>query len=143
MPVPAKKFKIVHYDSPPREDYHVVHQAMVKFNTESFGQAPDFFYYFLKDDLDQVKGGIFGQIYKNTIFIDSLWVHDSLRGQGHGSELMQKAELLAKSKGCKYSTTDTFDFQARPFYEKLGYKVIADMPDFYNGRQRWFLRKTL
>ena len=42
MPVPAKKFKIVHYDSPPREDYHVVHQAMVKFNTESFGQAPDF-----------------------------------------------------------------------------------------------------
>ena len=143
MPVPTKRYVISHTDSPAREDYNVVHQAMVKFNTENFGQSPGFFYYFLKDEAGEVQGGVFGQIYKNTIFIDSLWVHDSLRGQGYGSELMHKAELLAKSKGCKYATTDTFDFQARPFYEKNGYVVIADMPDFYNGCQRWFLRKTL
>ena len=71
MPVPTNKFKIEFTESPDRNDYQVVHRAMVKINTEGFGQAPDFFYFFLKDDNLQVKGGVFGQIYKNTIFIDS------------------------------------------------------------------------
>ena len=41
------------------------------------------------------------QIYQNTIFVDSLWVHDDLRGQGHGSELMKKAEKEARKEGKK------------------------------------------
>ena len=143
MPVPTKKFTIDYTDNPDRADYQVVHQAMVKFNSDNFGQSPDFFYFFLRDENSKVVGGTFGTLYKSTIFVDSLWVHDDLRGQGLGTELMEKAEHFARSKGCKHSTTDTFDFQAKPFYEKLGYKVIADMPDYYNGCRRWFLRKIL
>ncbi|MDB5536981.1 MAG: Acetyltransferase family protein, partial [Devosia sp.] len=38
---------------------------------------------------------------------------------------------------------DTFSFQARPFYEKLGYSVFGTIPDYPPGGARYFLSKTL
>ena len=38
---------------------------------------------------------------------------------------------------------DTFSFQARPFYEKLGYRVFGQLPDYPRGQTRYFLAKAL
>jgi hypothetical protein len=37
----------------------------------------------------------------------------------------------------------TFSFQARPFYEKLGYEVFATLEDCPVGHCEYFLRKQL
>lgn len=38
---------------------------------------------------------------------------------------MKRAELYAVERGCTNAFLDTFSFQARPFYEKLGYRVFG------------------
>jgi peptidoglycan hydrolase-like protein with peptidoglycan-binding domain len=47
------------------------------------------------------------------------------RGHGFGRELMKRAELYAVERGCTDAFLDTFSFQARPFYEKLGHRVFG------------------
>ncbi len=52
-------------------------------------------------------------------FIREFWIREDLRHQGHGTELLQKAEDWLKEQGCLciLLTTDT----APDFYEKHGY----------------------
>jgi len=45
------------------------------------------------------------------------------RGRGVGRELMDRAEIRAREGGCHSAWLDTFSFQARGFYEKLGYEA--------------------
>jgi hypothetical protein len=38
---------------------------------------------------------------------------------------------------------DTFEFQARGFYERLGYKCFGELPNYPHGYSRFFMRKML
>jgi GNAT superfamily N-acetyltransferase len=68
---------------------------------------------------------------------------DALRHQRIGSELMARAEAEARARGCIGVYIDTFSFQARPFYEKHGYTVFAEITDYPPGHSRFFLSKRL
>jgi hypothetical protein len=53
-----------------------------------------------------------------------------------------QAEGRARERGCHSAWLDTFSFQARGFYEKLGYEEFGRLeypPDHY----RHFMRKRL
>ena len=52
-------------------------------------------------------------------------------------------EDKARERGCEFSHLDTFSYQARPFYEKLGYEVFATLEDYPPGQQRFYMKKTL
>ena len=56
---------------------------------------------------------------------------------------MQKAEQIALEHGCVGVWLDTFAFQARPFYEKLGYTCFGQIDDHPRGSARYFLQKRL
>lgn len=73
-------------------------------------------------------GGIDGAIHDSWLYVDTLWVDESLRGQGYGIRLMQIVEQAAAAKGITRSFLGTSDFQAPKFYKQLGYKVIGEMP---------------
>jgi ribosomal protein S18 acetylase RimI-like enzyme len=75
------------------------------------------------------------------LFVDALWVHPDLRGQGAGRALMAHAERRAGAAGCHSAWLDTF--QARGFYEAIGYRVFGTLEDFPAGQTRSFLRKRL
>ena len=53
------------------------------------------------------------------------------------------AEDEARSQGCTGVFLSTFSFQARPFYERFGYEIIADVPDYPAGHTYHVLKKTL
>ncbi len=72
-----------------------------------------------------------------------LWVDAAARGRGLGRALLHAAEGEALARGCRHVALDTFEFQARPFYERAGYAVFAVQEGFPPGHRRWFLRKTL
>ena len=57
--------------------------------------------------------------------LDILWVEEKYRRQGIGSALIREAERAAREKGCHFMTLGTFDFQARPLYEKYGFAVCG------------------
>ncbi len=61
--------------------------------------------------------------------LDILWVEEKYRKQGIGSALIREAERAAREKGCHFMTLGTFDFQARPLYEKFGFSVCGTIED--------------
>jgi len=75
--------------------------------------------------------------------VDLLFVPDTLRGRGLGSELMKRAEEEALARGCHSAWLDTFQFQARGFYERIGYQIFGELSDFPAGHARYFMKKAL
>ena len=61
--------------------------------------------------------------------LDILWVEEKYRKQGIGSALIREAERTARNKGCHFMTLGTFDFQARPLYEKNGFEICGTIED--------------
>ena len=89
-----------------------------------------------------IVGGLYGATMWGWLMVDGLWVAEALRGQGFGRRLLLAAEAAAVERGCRGSWLGTFDFQARRFYEELGYIVFATLPDFPAGHTHYHLRKT-
>ena len=73
--------------------------------------------------------------------IDGLWVAEELRGRGLGRRVLLAAEATAVQRGCQGSWLGTFDFQARAFYERLGYTVFAELSGFPAGHTHYHLKK--
>lgn len=98
----------------------------------------------MRDDNGVMLGGLIGVRKGDWLNIDYLWVSDSVRGTGVGSQLIKTAEEEARRKGCRHALVDTVSFQARPFYEKQGYQVQMSLQDYpYQGMQRHYLTKHL
>lgn len=103
-------------------------------------------YVFLKitDDEDHVIGGCIMEIDSWKVAeLDILWVDEEYRRQGLGSALIREAERAAREKGCYAMTLGTFDFQARPLYEKHGYKVVGNIKDWPKGHENYSMMKRL
>lgn len=96
-----------------------------------------------RDDDGQFAGGLDGATYFGWLYVENLAVAEHQRGQGIGSSLLRAAEAEAMHRGCTHAYLDTFSFQARPFYEKHGYKVAGTLEDFPKGHARYFLQKRL
>jgi GNAT superfamily N-acetyltransferase len=88
-------------------------------------------------------GGLWGRTAWGWLHMDTLYVPDALRRSGLGSRLMRTAEEEAVRRGCVGAWLDTFSFQARGFYERLGYRVIGTIENQPPGHARHFLQKTL
>ena len=98
---------------------------------------------FLRSPEGVIVGGIDGLVFGGWVYVKLLWVDAALRGQGHGSRLLQRVEEEAVRLGCRNAHLDTYSFEARPFYEKNGYQVFATLDDFPPGHKKHFLRKQL
>lgn len=85
-------------------------------------------------------GGIILGVLWQRMKINSLWVDESLRGQGLGTRLMQLAEAEAIKRGCTHAYTDTFTWQAPEFYKKLGYEVYGELKDFPPGNSLIYVK---
>jgi ribosomal protein S18 acetylase RimI-like enzyme len=72
-----------------------------------------------------------------------MWVAESQRGKGHGSALLRAVEQSAVKHGARLAYVETTSFQARPFYESLGYRVFGELEGIDEGHTLFFLRKDL
>ena len=97
----------------------------------------------LLDDTGQVVGGLCGRTGFGWLFVDLLFVPESLRGKGIGADLLARAENEAVARGCHSAWLDTFEFQARGFYERLGYSCFGQLSDYPAGFSRYFMKKVL
>jgi GNAT superfamily N-acetyltransferase len=98
---------------------------------------------FLRDEMGAVVGGLLGHIRWRWLYVSKLWIDDTLRGQGHGARLLRTAEDHAREAGCVGSYLDTFEYQARPFYEKFGYVLFGTLDGYPPGYCQFFLSKRL
>lgn len=98
---------------------------------------------FMRDEKGVIVGGVWGYINWNWLQVALVWLSEDLRGGGYGKKLLLALEDLARERGCQFAHLDTFSYQARPFYEKLGYEVFATLEDYPPGQKRFFMKKTL
>lgn len=98
---------------------------------------------FLKDADRSVLGGISGTTFYGSLYIDSLWIASSLRHQGWGTVLMKEAEKIGRQRGVRFATVNTMDWEALPFYEKLGYSVEFTREGYDKESKMFMLRKQL
>nr|WP_202305163.1 GNAT family N-acetyltransferase [Mesorhizobium sp. L-8-10] len=88
-----------------------------------------------------VRGGIRAMIALCWLQVDHFWIEEALRGQGHGSRLLARAEIEARAHGAIGSHLTTSTFQAIGFYEKHGYREIGRLRDRPPGQDRVWIAK--
>jgi GNAT superfamily N-acetyltransferase len=98
---------------------------------------------FLRSEENTLLGGLLGETYWGWLHISILWIDESVRKQGYGRQMIQKAEQEAVRRGCHAVHLDTMSFQALPFYAGLGYTVFGTLNDLPAGHKRIFLMKVL
>jgi GNAT superfamily N-acetyltransferase len=98
---------------------------------------------FLRDQEGRIVGGAQGDLWGRSAHIAAMWVAEEHRGKGHGSALLRAVEHYAAAQGQRLSYLETTSFQARPFYEKLGYQQFGELPGIDDQCTLYFLRKHL
>ncbi len=99
--------------------------------------------YIVKDN-GTIIAGIRSVFYLGEcLVINVLFVDENYRHKGLGGALLQKVENEAKGAGAKMVHLDTFDFQAKDFYLKHGYKIFGVLEDCPMGHKRYYLKKNL
>ena len=139
---------VVAIDKITADDARRISQSLVEFNASSvpFTQEKPFenVGFSIRNENGELIGGILGTVYCwNCLSVEALWIKDECRGQGLGTQLLTTLEDEARSMGCHLAHLDTFDFQAKAFYEKRGYSVFGRLDDCPEGHTRYYLKKSL
>ena len=88
----------------------------------------DDYYNFAVYDDGKLVGGATGIIQFDWYFLEELWIDEKYRNKHIGTMLIRM---------------ETWNFQARGFYEKNGYEVYAQFEDCPPGTIEYFLKKKL
>ncbi|PYO09305.1 MAG: GNAT family N-acetyltransferase [Gemmatimonadetes bacterium] len=124
-------------------DEAAVVRGLLTFNEKWLGPSNDQPVRFVARDELGVVGGLLGHTRWNWLYVAKLWVDARARGRGIGTQLLMGAEELARKRGCTDASLDTFEYQARPFYEKLGYELFGTLDGYPPGYRQFYLRKRL
>lgn len=97
----------------------------------------------ISDEYDEIQvvaldgqtfvGGVQGEVYDDIFHIGRLVVLERYRGHAVGRTLVAKALEEAKARGVTTAELGTTDFQAKTFYEKMGFAVVHTRMDNPRG----------
>jgi GNAT superfamily N-acetyltransferase len=132
-------------DGPPPDSFQKMWAPLLKFNEDAVGNAnARALAILLKEPTtDELIGGLWARSLWGSAYIDIMFVPETLRGNGIGTSLLQLTEQDAIRRGCRDMWTDTYAFQACPFYEKLGFTVFGRLNGPAPIFPRFFLKKSL
>ena len=93
---------------------------------------------------NEVIAGITATVYSwDVMEIEVVWVKENFRHKGYATALLQDMEQRAKEMKCNLIHLDTFDFQAKGLYEKVGYTVFGTLEDCPKGHKRYYMSKKI
>lgn len=133
---------------PHEQDVKIISQGIIDFNRSQIPELEAIekevkFFVFARNETKQIIGGIRALCFWNTLHIELLWLSESNRGKGIGKELIESAENFAQANNCEKVFVETSSWQAKPFYEKLGYIHIATLNGRPKGHASHYLSKDL
>jgi GNAT superfamily N-acetyltransferase len=133
------EIKLYFKESSCPEEEMVLFEGM---NAEQKGAVRPFAF-FLKNNQNNVLGGIKGLSYFGCLYIDFLWIDPEHRKRHWGTTLMHEAEKLGKKWECAFASMTTMDQKTLPFYEKHGYALEYTRDGFKEDQKLYILRKKL
>lgn len=132
------------HDDITKDEADFVLQELVKFADQFTGPRNyGKFGVVLRDADGKAVGGITCSLAWDWLLMDALWLPENMRGQGFGHQLLDRAEAVAKARGCKFAILNTFEFEARGFYESHGYTVRSQTDGFPSGHTQYHMAKGL
>lgn len=138
----SDQHEIVLTDAPPVEARDVIAAGLTGFNRQLLGDPQGKpLAVLLKSADGAVVGGMWARTGFRWLFVELLFVPESLRGRGLGRDLLAQAEQEARRRGCIGGWLETLSAQARALYERCGYTVFGEIPDYPPGNVRTFLSK--
>jgi GNAT superfamily N-acetyltransferase len=136
--------RVVLEESPHADDARVVREGLLQFNRGLIGDPEETqLGVFARDGSGRVVGGLLGHVKWKWLYVAKLWLPDELRGRGVGTRVMREVEQYARRRACHGIYLDTFEYQALPFYEKLGYEQFGVLEGYPPGYRQYHLRKAL
>lgn len=94
-------------------------------------------------DTNETLGGMIGRTSYGLLFIDLVYLPETMRGQDIGSRLLGMMEQEGVRRGCQSGFLYTVTYQAPGFYARHGWaefgRIACDPP----GTARVFMSKTL
>ena len=146
-PAPQKRApKITLTDAPDDQSLKALSNQLTLFNQQASARSNDFrplAIFVTNPQTEEIAGGLWGWTSFDHLHVSVLYLDASLRGSGLGSRIMRQAEEEAIRRGCTGVWLDTFSFQARGFYERLGYTLFGTIEDYPPGHSRFFFKKSL
>lgn len=128
---------------PAPEALAAVSDGLSAFNAADVGPSGRLALAVLTHEGPDVVAGLSGYTAWGWLYVQWLWVHERLRGQGIAARLLGAAEAEARRRGCHGSYIDTFSPVALKVYRRCGYEPFGVLEDFPTGRTRTFLSKPL
>ncbi len=130
-------------ERPEPADQQVVNDGLRAFNVAVIGDPHEQpVSCFVRDAGGRVVGGLLGRVKWRWLYVAKLWLPDALRGQGIGRRMMDEIECYAWAHDCLGVYLDTFEYQALPFYQKLGYDLYGTLDGYPPGYRQFYLRKV-
>ncbi|MCA1064148.1 GNAT family N-acetyltransferase [Rossellomorea sp. AcN35-11] len=130
-----------------KEDSDYIRRKLIEYNMSQLDEGTktplEQISFVIRNDRDEIIGGVVGEMFWHHMHIDFLWVDEDYRDGGYGSKLILQIEEYARGKGCHLILLDTFSFQAPHFYKKLGYTEFGVLRDFPKGYSQHFMEKRL
>lgn len=137
------KAKLIVDFNPSKDEDAFIQEQLFSYETKKLiKETPTHFSVFLKTKEGKILGGALVWMHTESIYVQAIWIEPTLRGQGLGAKLLQKAENEALKKGCRYATLDS-NYQAVGFYQRLGYKILGEIPNYIFSHSKIYLRKEL
>ena len=94
----------------------------------------------VREDDALIAGGI-GRTEFSRLFISLVWVAESKRGQGLGTEVLVRMEIEAQARGCKDSIIETLNDRIAGLYARLGYQTEAIVSGYVGPFNRHIMLK--
>lgn len=137
-------YQLEYQDDPDQKAFHVLFEGINAYAVLKKGLQPIRpFGIFIKDEKGTIQGGTTGISFYGCLHVDMLWIKEKLRQQGLGTKLMKEAEAIGRERLCSFATVNTMDWEALPFYQKLGYEIEFVQEGYEKGSKMYLLRKTL
>jgi GNAT superfamily N-acetyltransferase len=130
-------------EHPHVDDSRIVGDGLLNFNRAVIGDPQETHIgVFVRDAMGRVIGGLLGHVKWRWVYVAKLWLPDELRGRGVGTRVMRELEEYARRRRCHGIYLDTFEYQALPFYEKLGYEQFGVLEGYPPGYRQYHLKKA-
>jgi len=132
-------------DNPDSESCRLIADKLGQYNTEHAGYSDWRPLAVLVHDpaSHKVVGGILAHTSFGLLFVDLVFLPESLRGQQIGTRMLRLVEEEAVRRGCCGAVLYTINFQAPEFYARHGWREFGRIPCDPPGTSRVFMTKDL
>lgn len=139
-----ERYPISYQEQATTEEENVLFEGVVQAAAAAKGMSricP--FAFFIRDSHKAILAGAKGVSLYGCLYVDMLWVAPDIRHKGVGSQLIDACEKLGRKRNCTFVSLTTMDWEALPFYQKLGYEIEFVRKGYEKNSKMYLLRKNL